>query len=1276
MPPPVWLPPGEFDEYRLVRLLGQGAMGQVWLAQDTLLERQVAIKFLGALGPDVARRERFLIEARAIARLAHPNVVAVHRIGTIDGQPYMVTELIEGGGLDRLDKPIAGERALAIGIDLARGLAAAHRAGILHRDLKPANAMLGSDGAKLLDFGLAKFSEEPVATGLPLIPGAERGARGGESSDGAPRALAANPEDTLPGIVGPGRVTEPVVPSVASAALTQVGAAVGTPLYLPPECWRGEPATRRSDVYALGALLYELCAGKPPVRFLPEGPIRDVVAEHAARPLGEVAPQADGRLADVIDRCLERDPARRYASGDALREALERLLQAHPARVPEGNPYRGLMPFEAEHRALFFGRSSEVRAVVERLKSSGLVVVAGESGVGKSSLCRAGVLPAVREGALGAGRSWQSLTCLPGRHPLRALVAVCAEVLGTPPAELDARLRSEPGLLARELVRALGPRRGLVLFVDQLEEWASFADREEAGLAARAVSELSAGLPSLRVLATARSDLLHALTSLPSLGSELSGALFLLGPIQREHLRQLIEDPAQVHGVRFESEAMVQGLLEFAAQGGALPLIEFALERLWDSRGAATVLTEQALASMGGVSGALAQHADALFRRLPQREAREARAMLVRLVTANDQRRPRLEVELLGSEAPPARRAALATLARERIVMPRDSEEGTAWEIAHEVLLREWPALKRWLSEDAEVRAVRERLQAATHEWERLGRPADALWGGLQLADAGRVILEETSPSEAAFLSASRRRQRMRRLRGPLSLGALVLAGLLTYSAQRWSHARGVDAQVGQHLAESAREAEAMHRARVDWERMRGEAYAAFDKGDWPLGERSWDAALTRKEAWVRAVGLASARAENAFLLAPERAEVRRALARIMAERAELAELEGRQGEYAAELERLRRLDDASEWVAALERPANVRVEIEPPEATWSLTRIESLNGRWSERPAPIEAGGALSPGAYVLSASAPGFAPVRMPFVASRGKLVPLKLGLPPASRVPEGFVYVPAGPVLFGAAGDEKVRREFYEAAPLHPVALKAFLVGRYEVTFADWLAFLEELPAAVRSRHLPNTQSSMGGTTETAYQELARTARGWRFTFAPISQRYTALAGAPIRYRERKLRAEQDWLRFPVSAITPSDMEAYLSWLDATGRVPHARLCTEHEWERAARGADARTLPHGELLAPDEANIDETYGYQDAAYGPDEVGSHPASNSPLGVADMLGNAWEVVRSVNGAKEFVVRGGSWHVGTISARIPNSWVVNRDFRQVDTGFRVCADVP
>lgn len=134
-------PPERFDEFRLTRPLGEGAMGQVFLCLDTALERRVAVKFLKGVEIDRSRRDRFWTEARAVARLSHPNVVTLYRAGDLHGVPYLASEYVEGKSLDKLPLPLPFARLLPIALGLSRGLAAAHKSGVLHRDIKPGSVV-------------------------------------------------------------------------------------------------------------------------------------------------------------------------------------------------------------------------------------------------------------------------------------------------------------------------------------------------------------------------------------------------------------------------------------------------------------------------------------------------------------------------------------------------------------------------------------------------------------------------------------------------------------------------------------------------------------------------------------------------------------------------------------------------------------------------------------------------------------------------------------------------------------------------------------------------------------------------------------------------------------------------------------------------------------------------------------------------------------------------------------------------------------------------------
>ncbi len=270
-------PPAHVDEYQLVRRLGRGSMGEVHLARDTRLDRDVAIKFM--LAPSDLGTERMLREARAVARVHHPHVVAVYRVGEVDGRPYMVTELVDGTSLAELALPLPAERVRELGLQIASGLAAAHRQQVLHRDLKLHNVMLSNAGvAKLVDFGLAKET-----------------------------AAAAGALDSKAG----------------DLRLTQTGAVVGTPRYLAPELWQGGAATPQTDVWAFGTMLYELLCGAPPFAATTTRELRDQVCGSPPAPIRQRAPATPPSLAAVVERCLARAPEQRFASADELVAALQ-----------------------------------------------------------------------------------------------------------------------------------------------------------------------------------------------------------------------------------------------------------------------------------------------------------------------------------------------------------------------------------------------------------------------------------------------------------------------------------------------------------------------------------------------------------------------------------------------------------------------------------------------------------------------------------------------------------------------------------------------------------------------------------------------------------------------------------------------------------------------------------------------------------------------------------------------------------------------------------------
>ena len=271
-----------FDDFRLLRALGQGGMGAVWLGHDTLLDRPVALKFLSNPEEGTQGRTRLLSEARALARVHHPNVAAVYRIGEAEGRPYIAYEYIDGVSLAQTATPLGWRSVLEIGLGLARGLAAVHRQGVLHCDIKPANVVLNRGGEpKLIDFGIARVRR------LLEVP---------TRSDGA-----------------------------AELALEATGDAqfAGTPLYMAPELWQGRPFSEQTDLYALGLVLHELLAGPLVYRGMAGDELIAHLASREVPHLGDIVTGVPAAFADLLARLTARDPVLRFRRAEALVDGLE-----------------------------------------------------------------------------------------------------------------------------------------------------------------------------------------------------------------------------------------------------------------------------------------------------------------------------------------------------------------------------------------------------------------------------------------------------------------------------------------------------------------------------------------------------------------------------------------------------------------------------------------------------------------------------------------------------------------------------------------------------------------------------------------------------------------------------------------------------------------------------------------------------------------------------------------------------------------------------------------
>ncbi|WP_241758993.1 bifunctional serine/threonine-protein kinase/formylglycine-generating enzyme family protein [Pyxidicoccus parkwayensis] len=1238
-PPGPWTPPSEFDEFQLGPLLGRGGMGVVYLAKDTSLDRRVAVKFIASSQPRPRVRALFETEARAIARLQHPNVVTVFRVGTAGGHPYIVYEYVLGRSLSQLQLPLPWRRVLTLGLGLARGLAAAHRQGVLHRDLKPSNALVTDDGVvKLLDFGLAEYFD-----------------------------LSTN-----------------AVPSRPNAR-------AGTPRYMAPELFRGEPASPQSDMYSLGVTLYELCTGDVP----PGAPARltdSAPAREAVNPL-PLTPDIDPELATLIRHCLATDPAERPGSADLLREALERLEQLHSATpLAAGNPYRGLAPFEAEHRALFFGRDADIRAVIERLRRQPVVLVAGDSGVGKSSLCQAGVLPRVAAGELDAERDMATVTLWPGVRPLQALAAALAPRLEMKEADVVLALTGVDGWLGPALRKAHEGRRGLLIFIDQLEELLTQSEPLQAARFAQLLGELALPSPGVRVLLAVRGDFLTGICTLPGLGEEAERALYILRPLTPAGVREAIVGPARSRGVAFESEELIQTLVASMAHGeGTLPLLQFALAELWERRNPAhSRITRQALEEMGGVAGALSRHADGVLARLNAVEKQAARRLMLHLVTEEGTRIELGEEELLTTKDA-APRTALRALTEGRLLHAHTVGGEARYVIAHDSLIQSWGTLRNWRDRDIGQRAVRQRMELASAEWERLSRAREALWGQRHIDEARPLDPVTLGPRERAFLAASQRALKLQRWWRYLIVLLVALALAAIYGG-RYLDARFIDSYVTiarESFAsgpERAKEVRARREQALNMfnGRVTGSPVTTLPADLWTQAEARWKQVLESYEKIDRDFDQAAVALQKALHREEGYGRAHQLLAEVLYERMRLAE-DFQREELATQLfQQLKsHLDGRAEDIQKyqLDSIPTLDVETKPPGARVELFRyVRDARGALSPEPlaevgtSPI-VGKQLSVGSYLLHVTLPGHAPVDMPVWLSRQGHA--KVSFPIPDSVPDGYVYVPPGCFLMGS-NDAEPLRSFLRATPLQEKCLDhGFFIAKTEVTFGDWLAYLKSLSQDDKARsikHILDTpRFSTGGKAVTLRYHPTR---GWVFSlYVSSEESLTAREGELIHYPKRERNQTADWRRFPLSGVSPSDLEGYTYWLDNSKELKGARLCSDQEWEFAARGADGRNFPHGKpRLEPDDANFDETYGRVPESFGPDEVGAHPASASPFGLQDMAGSVLEITRPVTGdLGDIVVKGGAWYFDAGSAFTSSRTAGDTNLRDPVTGVRICA---
>ena len=829
--------PRRIGRFQILRVLGRGAFGVVYLAKDPKLDRLVALKApLASRFASEEAVERVVDEARTAAKLDHPGIVSVHDVFHEDDRVVIVQQYIEGQDLREALRSGTWppDRITELFIGLAEALAAAHQAGLVHRDLKPGNILLDKKGRPYIaDFGLA------------IHEGTQRQRR---------------------------------------------GEVAGTWSYMAPEQTEGRAhhLDGRSDVWALGVILYQMLTQRRAFDGETVEELLEEISYRDPKPPRMIRPEVPTELERICLKCLEKRPVDRYPSASALAEELREfsnkteggppevavlsdnriqianLTVVLPSvgidvRLPETakpreddlgpNPYRGLGAFREQDAAFFFGREEQVERLHTRLdelyrgrteSTPRILPILGPSGCGKSSLARAGLIAELARRPLAGWQMARVAVFTPGTRPLESLANVLARVVTDDPApvaksrEFLEILHASEGADRYEALRQIAAmfpeidRSPLVLFVDQFEEVYTQCDDSDARLAFLENLLHAASDPSgnVSVVLTLRSDFLGETQDHQSFNGVVCEQGVIVPAMSADELRRAITEPARRSGYDFDKAVVDLLIRDTRDREGALPLLQFALTRIWEGLENGVDAAET-LDRIGGVGGALAGEAERIYAALSpddQRIVRRAFQAMVQLGegTQDTRRRVHFEEIVSASDQPRHVREVLSRFAEPgcRLVTFSAEEKGSdVAEVTHEALFEHWKTLRDWVDGHREDIRLKRRVEEAARHWDDAGQPAGLLWRSPDLDILQRYVDRakmELTPLQLRFFTSSVRRWRREQ---SVKIGSVAILGvLLITSLILWRYATGKasDAENAAAVANDALKRESVERDRAE----------------------------------------------------------------------------------------------------------------------------------------------------------------------------------------------------------------------------------------------------------------------------------------------------------------------------------------------------------------------------------------------------------------------------------------------------------------------------
>jgi WD40 repeat protein/tRNA A-37 threonylcarbamoyl transferase component Bud32 len=733
--------------YELHELIGVGGFGAVYRATQTVVGREVVIKIIlpqYASQPEFIRR--FEAEAKLVARLEHLHIVSLYDYWREPSGAYLVMRFLRGGSLrDSLRangawSPKASARLVA---QIGAALTIAHRNNVVHRDVKPANILLDEENnAYLTDFGIA----------VDLIK------KGGAQ---------------------------------AAQASTASGGVTGSAGYISPEQINVKPATARSDIYSMGILMYELLTGIHP--FHDAKSAIALFIKHSSEPV----PPMEGFPAiieDVILKATAKDPEERYPDMLTLAKAFrEAVIEADmPERAVGGmavedfdtsafdltstakigevqNPYKGLRAFQEGDADDFHGREALIDRLLARMDEdhtfARFLAVVGPSGSGKSSVVKAGLLPALRRGMIEDSEDWYIVEMLPGVEPLEELQSALLRVAVNPVENIEERL-AQRDQLASIVAQALPDYDSeLVLVIDQFEEVFTQSDEEERDIFLQNLYNAIVDTNSrLRVIITLRADFYDRPLMVQNFSALIQQRTEVVVPLSVDELERAITTPARAVKVFFQQGLSAQIVSEVSDQPGVLPMLQYALTELFERR-EGQLLTVQAYNEIGGVLGALARRAEEIYVDMTEAQQDASRQLFLRLVTlgegSEDTRRRALQSELVSAaHDADVMEEVIGMYGQYRLLtFDRDPQTRTPTvEVAHEALIREWQRLRDWLDSSRSDVRLQRLLAHSAQEWQEANRDASFLLRGgrlIQFEEWARNTNIAMTALETEYLQAS-----------------------------------------------------------------------------------------------------------------------------------------------------------------------------------------------------------------------------------------------------------------------------------------------------------------------------------------------------------------------------------------------------------------------------------------------------------------------------------------------------------------------------------------